>query len=169
MSVSYHIKGDAGYFRAVRERYYQQRPFLLRLTSQFSIVGLCLVVPWIYAWASDAEWKDGASVGIPAGILVAVGFYYLTNVLILAKLQGGGKSTEGTVTLSEEGVSGRGQHGQSLQYWTYYPRAVRFSDGILLLRPGVVRWLPDSAIKEGTADDATTLVASNIGMRRLDR
>jgi len=62
MSISYHIKGDAGYFRAVRERYYQQRPFLLRLTSQFSIVGVCLVVPWIYAWASDAAWKDGASV-----------------------------------------------------------------------------------------------------------
>lgn len=73
------------------------------------------------------------------------------------------------MTLSEEGVTGHGKHGESIQYWTTYPRAVRFSDGILLLRRGVIRWLPDSAISEGSGKEATKLIASKIAIRRLDQ
>jgi hypothetical protein len=167
MSIEYHVKGDAAYFRTVRDRYHQQRPFLLRLTSQFSILGACLILPWVYAWVTDASWKDGAAFGIPVGIVVAVGSLYLTKALILARLSGRGKNSEGSVTLSEEGVTGRGQHGQSLQYWTSYPRAVRFFDGILLLRGGVIRWLPDSALRLGTAEEATALVAAKTQLRRI--
>lgn len=166
MSIEYHVKGDAAYFRTVRDRYYQQRPFLLRLRTQFSVLGACLVLPWAYAWVTDAPWKDGAELGIPVGIVVAVGSLYLAKALILARLRARGKNSEGTVTLSEEGVTGRGQHGSTLQYWTSYPRAVRFFDGILLLRGGVIRWLPDSALQNGTAEEATALVATKTQLRR---
>jgi hypothetical protein len=125
VSIEYHVKGDAAYFRTVRDRYYRQRPYLLRLTSQFSILGACLILPWVYAWVTDASWKDGAAFGILVGIVVSVGSLYLTKALILARLKGRGKNSEGTVTLSEQGVTGRGQHGQTLQYWASYPRAVR--------------------------------------------
>jgi hypothetical protein len=167
MSIEYHVKGDAAYFRTVRDRYYRQRPFPLRLTSQFSILGACLVLPWVYAWVLDAPWKSGAEFGIPIGIVVAVGSFYLTKAIILARLRGRGKNSEGTVTLSEEGVTGRGQRGQTLQNWTSYPRAVRFFDGILLLRGGVIRWLPDSALRRGTAEEATALVAAKTQLRRM--
>lgn len=167
MSIEYHVKGDSAYFRTVRDRYYQQRPFLLRLTSQFSILGACLILPWIYAWVTDASWKDGAEFGIPVGVLVAVGGLYLTKALILARLGGRGKNSEGTVILTEEGVTGRGQRGKSLQYWASYPRAVRFSDGVLLLRGGVIRWLPDSALRQGTVEEATALVAAKTHLTRM--
>jgi hypothetical protein len=167
VSIEYHVKGDAAYFRAVRDRFYRQRPVLLRLTSQFSILGACLILPWVYAWATGASWKEGAEFGIPVGIVIAVGSFYLTKALILARLRSRGKSSEGTVTLSEEGVTGRGQHGQSLQYWASYPRAVRFFDGILLLRGGVIRWLPDSALQKGSAEEATALVAAKTQLRRI--
>ena len=167
MSIEYHVKGDADYFRTVRDRYYRQRPFLLRLTSQFSILGACLILPWVYAWVTETPWKDGAKFGIPVGIGVAIGSLYLTKALILARLTGRGKNSEGTVTLSEDGVTGRGQRGQTLQFWTSYPRAVRFFDGILLLRGGVIRWLPDSALRQGTAEEATALVAAKTQLRRI--
>jgi hypothetical protein len=169
VNVNYKINVDDAYFRSVINRYYRQRPFLLRLTSQFSILGACLVVPWVYALVTSADWKHGAIVGIPINILVAVGAHYLTKVLILDKLRWSGHSTEGTVVLSEEGVTVLGQHGQSIQYWTTYSRAVRFSDGILLLRRGVIRWLPDSAIERGTGEEAAELVASKMAIRRLDQ
>ncbi len=85
MSIDYKINADDAYFRTVINRYYEQRPFLLRLKSQSSIVGACLVVPWVYALIANADWKRGALVGIPIGILVAVGAYHLTKVLILDK------------------------------------------------------------------------------------
>ena len=51
--------------------------------------------------------------------------------------------------------------------WTVYNRAVHFSDGILLIRKGGIRWLPDAALTEGTAGDAIAIVRSHLPVREL--
>jgi hypothetical protein len=51
--------------------------------------------------------------------------------------------------------------------WTVYRRAIRFSDGILLTRPGAIRWLPDAAITQGTAAEALTIIHKKMPLRDL--
>jgi hypothetical protein len=51
--------------------------------------------------------------------------------------------------------------------WTVYDRAVHFSDGILLIRKGGIRWLPDAALTEGTAGDAIAIVRTHLPVREL--
>ena len=75
---------------------------------------------------------------------------------------------EPTVTMSEEGLGASGPHVQGKWDWPAYPSAVRHPDGIMLLRRGVIRWLPDSALLVGTPEDATALVRSKSTLRELN-
>jgi hypothetical protein len=55
--------------------------------------------------------------------------------------------------------------------WRYdvtYARAVRFPDGILLLRKGAIRWLPDRSLETGSVDEAMTLVRSKLPLRVIE-
>jgi hypothetical protein len=75
--------------------------------------------------------------------------------------------TEVTVTMSDTGLVASGHNVQGQWDWAAYPHAVRYSDGIMLLCPGVIRWLPDSALTVGTSADATALARSYSGFREL--
>lgn len=101
-----------------------------------------------------------------AAVLVMFGLVALTKWSILRRYKGradfGG---EATITLSEDGIVGIGRYVEGKWQWGAYPRAVRFSDGILLLRTGVVRWLPDAAIQVGTVEDVTKLVGTKSALR----
>jgi hypothetical protein len=68
--------------------------------------------------------------------------------------------------VSSEGLFASGPHVQGKWNWPAYP-AVRYSDGILLLRCGVIRWLPDSALLVGTPTDATAVARSKSVLREL--
>ena len=69
--------------------------------------------------------------------------------------------------MSADGLVGSGRHVEGKWAWAAYPRAVRYPDGIMLLRTGVIRWLPDSALTVGSPVDATTLARSNSALREL--
>jgi hypothetical protein len=72
-----------------------------------------------------------------------------------------------TVTMSEAGLDASGPHVQGKWDWAAYPSAVRYPDGIMLLRRGVIRWLPDSALLVGTPEEATALARSRSALREL--
>jgi hypothetical protein len=51
--------------------------------------------------------------------------------------------------------------------WSVYDRAVSFTDGLLLVRKGGIRWLPNAALTEGTPAEAVAVVQSHIPTRVL--
>jgi hypothetical protein len=58
-------------------------------------------------------------------------------------------------------------HGAGRFPWSVYDRAVSFSDGLLLVRKGGIRWLPHEALKEGSPAEALALVQSRLPVRVL--
>ena len=168
MSITYQFVADNSYFKAVIERYYKQRPFLFKPPVQYTLLLTVVACIWLYGSAMDASLQRSLALMLP--FLVAVGFLAvrLTSWGIMQRFKRQadfGKQT--TVTLSDEGVTATGEHVQSKWTWAAYPRSVRFPDGLLLMRTGVIRWLPDSALQDGTAEQAAALVGSKSNLRRV--
>jgi hypothetical protein len=51
--------------------------------------------------------------------------------------------------------------------WNVYDRAVSFSDGLLLVRKGGIRWLPHEALRGGSPAEALALVQGHLPVRVL--
>jgi hypothetical protein len=160
MQINYSFREDPAYVRTVIDRYYRQLPFLFRLPVQFGILGLVLG-----AWCA---WTIDPLSGVLIGTFVFVIGLLATRVGLLMRFKRRADfGQDVAVTISDEGVEAKGLHVQGTWQWAAYPRSVRFSDGILLLRAGVIRWLPDSAIREGTAEEAVSLVGSKSILRTV--
>jgi hypothetical protein len=166
MEIVYKFPADAVYYRTTMDRYYRQRPLPLRLASQYGI--LSLVAFSLFLAAQDAL---SPAVVLAAGITaiaLTLGMVALTKWGILQRFKGRAEfGTEATVTVSENGLSATGLHIQGKWDWAAYPSAVRYSDGILLLRAGVIRWLPDASIRVGSAESATALIGSKSELRSI--
>jgi hypothetical protein len=91
--------------------------------------------------------------------------FQLPALLKLRKSREFGK--EVTIALSEAGLEASGSNGHSVVKWNAYPRSVRYSDGILLARGGSIRWLPDSALEEGSIEEAIALVRAKTSFRSI--
>jgi hypothetical protein len=166
MKVSYNFSVDAAYFRNVVDRYFRQRPFFLRLPVQFGIAGL--LTSGFLIFTTNASNGAEAVVPLLIGAVVFVTGVLVTRAGILFRLKSKAEfGQEIVVVISDGGVEANGRYIQGTWQWAAYPKSVRFPDGILLMRAGTIRWLPDSAIKGGTADEATTLVASKTVLRRI--
>jgi len=74
---------------------------------------------------------------------------------------------EVTLIVSDGGLEASGPNGRSSVKWSAYPRSVRYADGILLTRGSAIRWLPNSALAEGTLPEVLALVESKTQMRTL--
>ena len=97
------------------------------------------------------------AIGIPAGVV-------LTKLGIRLKYRlrrRSGFGSETSYSMAETGITITGT-GQGSFAWSVYSRAVRFPDGVLLVRKGAVRWLPDGALKSGTVEEAMALVSSKL-------
>jgi hypothetical protein len=169
MDIIYKIRTDADYYKTVTDRYYQQRPFLFKLPVQFGLLSLGFVCWYVYAArATGTSTSDAIVVALIIGALILFGGIFLTKWGIHLRFKRRADyGTEATVTMSEAGIAASGQHVQGKWEWGAYPNAVRFTDGILLYRPGVIRWLPDAAVQGGTPDEATALVGSKTALRRI--
>ncbi len=168
MTITYKLLLDKRFYRVAVNRYYKQRSMLRKLPLQFLFVLILSFGVWAYAWKPHAEWLKIAGWGFLYIAVLWVFWFFFTKWSILNRFKRRADfNTETTVSLSDDGISVGGRHAKSESEWTAYPRAVRFSDGILLVRKGVIRWLPDSAIQEGTAQDATALVESKTELRRI--
>jgi hypothetical protein len=169
MKIEYKWQYDVNYYAAVVDRYYQQLPFFLHLPSQFTLLWLLGVI--MFSWATGEAFRDFAgwavligAIGIPAGVV-------LTKLGIRLKYRlrrRSGFGSETSYSMAETGITITGT-GQGTFAWSVYSRAVRFPDGIFLVRKGAVRWLPDAALKSGTVKEAMVLVSSQLPTRTINR
>jgi len=166
MQVTYKFRADTAYYRTLIERYYGQLPLLLHLQVQFGL--LALIVTAFIVIGFDSLQEKKWFVGLAAGALTFFGGVTATRWGIFQRFRYRGDfGSEVTVMMSGDGLIAIGDHIQGKWAWAAYPRAVRFSDGIMLLRAGVIRWLPDSALTLGRPDDATALARTNSALRVL--
>jgi len=167
----YKFRADAAYYKTIINRYYGQRHFLLRLPVQYGIVSLAIVGAFLGFKGSFT--RTALEIGVVAVVVLVVSMVTLTRFGILYRFKRRADfGAEAIVTISKEAITSSGRHAEGKWGWQAYPRSVRYPDGILLLRRGVIRWLPDSALQEGTSTDATALVKSKtimkqVGHRRL--
>jgi hypothetical protein len=166
MEVTYKFRVDAAYYRTLIDRYYQQRPLPFRLPVQFGF--LALIIGGAFASVEVAPLGFKVGIALIVGALVFFGGVALAKWGIYRRFRYRADfGTEATVTMSGAGLIASGPHVEGKWDWAAYPRAVRYSDGIMLLRRGVIRWLPDAALLVGTAADATALARSKSVLREL--
>jgi hypothetical protein len=165
-AIVYELQVDAPYFRTLIDRYYRQRSLFFRLPTRFACLAMVLIGAYLWKSATPMPYAVAES-AIFALALVLVGVA-LTKLAILHRFKRRPDfGTRVTVTLLKDGLSASSQNLNGKWGWASYPRSVRYRDGILLLRAGVVRWLPDLSITHGTVGAATDLVASKTTLRRL--
>jgi hypothetical protein len=166
MTVTYKFRIDADYYRDLIDRYYQQRPLIFRLQVQFGFAALVSIV--LVAFGFVAPTVNVAIVAATMAGLVYFGGIAVTRWGIFQRFRYRADfGTEVTVTMSDTGLTAAGLHSEGKWVWGAYPSAARFGDGVMLLRPGLIRWLPDSALIVGTRDEATTLVGNNSKIRAI--
>jgi hypothetical protein len=166
--VTYRIHTDDAYFATLMRRYWRQRPLFLRPIVQFSalpiaVASLWLLLPWKDVDATALRWA-----AVAWAVLMGPGAYFLVRTLLRMRFRGAAKlGTEIIFSLSGVGIAFSGPISRGEFQWQLYPRAVRFPDGIMLIRPRVVCWLPDSSLAEGTSSEATELVKSHTKLRNV--
>ncbi len=168
MTIDYRWRYDAGYYAAVVDRYYRQLPFVLHLPSQFTLLWLLGVL--LFSWVTGESIKEFAGWALLIGAVAIPLLVVLTKLGIRLKYRlraRSGFGTETSYSMAETGVTITGT-GQGTFAWSVYSRAIRFSDGLLLMRKGAVRWLPDTALESGSVVEATSLVSSRLPMRLIE-
>ena len=168
MAVTYRVRPDDAYFATMMKRYWRQRPVLLRPDIQFTILpivtgGVLLSALWsgtdhVILWIGAVVWA----------LIVGPGLYLLTKALLLQRFRTN-RALKGEIVyrLSDDGISFNGPSSRSVLQWQIYPRGVRFSDGIMLVRPKVICWLPDSALADANPVEATAFVARQVSLRHV--
>jgi hypothetical protein len=164
MEIVYKFRADAAYYKTIVDRYYGQRPFLLRLPVQYGIFALLLI--GLFLWRANSVSAALAAIAVIAAVLMVLVMVALTKLAILYRFRRRADfGAEATVIISEAGIASSGRHMEGKWGWPAYPRSVRYPDGILLLRAGVIRWLPDAAIQNSTPEAATALVRAHSALR----
>lgn len=164
--ITYKIHIDEIYYRALINRYYRQRPLLFRLPVQSGLLALIVAGAFLSLLIAPLENKAAAAIIMAA--VVFFGGIAITKWGVYQRFRYRGDfGTDATVSMSEAGLVATGRHAQGKWDWAAYPGAVRYSDGIMLLRRGVIRWLPDSALIVGAPEEATALVKSKSKLRTL--
>jgi hypothetical protein len=164
MAIRYQWHGDGRYYSTVVDRYYAQAPLLLRLRSQAIVLWIVITGPLLLIDDLDLKAK---AIWLVLATAFAFTFAPLIRWGIILKYRlrpSFGSETTFVMNANEVVVAGVGAGHFP---WTVYQRAVRFSDGILLIRPGAIRWLPDTALTEGTVSDTLEIVRQKIPLRDL--
>lgn len=166
MAPRYKYLFDRTYCRTVISRFYRQRPFYLRLHYQFAAIALIVLFAWASTQAAASRSSRAPFIALCVAGALILGFMFLVRFAIMMKLRKSREfGKEVTITLSDEGLEASGSNGRSSVKWSAYPRAVRYSDGILLARGGAIRWLPDAALEEGNVQDVLALVRAKTTLR----
>ena len=166
-SVVYKWRYDASYYKTVIDRQYEQLPIIFRLPVQFALAWLLCVA--VYVAMMNAPLLNIAGWALLIGVVMIPLLCGLTKRGILFRFRiRKSFGSDALFTMNESGVSIRGISLNGTYPWSIYSRGVRFPDGILLLRRGAIRWLPDSALQRGTAAKATQLVRSHLQIRLIE-
>ena len=167
MTLHYKYLFDSAYCKVVIARFYRQRPLLLRLPVQFAIP--VIIVMWIWSsWQKvDASWPHVIALTAAGVAVIAAGVFFV-RIGVLRRLKRISEfGLEVTLTISAQGLTVSSSNGGREYVWSAYPRSVRYADGILLMRGGAIRWLPDASLQDGSAEQATDQVRGKTKMRDL--
>jgi hypothetical protein len=158
-----HRTAGYGSTATVVKNQYRQLPFLLRLCSQATILWIVLSgITLSSELEFRAKWVFLALITVFACVFPSL---VKRGVILRYRVRPTfGAETTFRMGDNEVVITGPGA-GRFL--WTVYDRAVHFSDGILLVRKGGIRWLPDAALTEGTPSDAIAIVRTHLPVREL--
>lgn len=164
MVIIYRWRYDATYYRAVIDRYYRQLPFVLYLPTQFILLwSLVVAMCW---YLTDIARTELVMWALLIGAIAIPTLVFLTKKAIFLKYRiRPSFDSEACYSFSDSGGTIQQHAGETRFPWSTYVRAVRFPDGILLLRKGAVRWLPDRSLETGSVDEAMALVRSKLPLR----
>jgi len=163
MTVQYAWRGDDQYYSTVAERYYRQLPFIFRLRSQAFLLGAIVAFLGI---AGNADTQSRIGWALVAAAVAWFFPYVIRRAFVLKYRLRPTFGAEAGLTMGEDAVVIVGP-GACRFPWKLYDRAVRYADGIMLITPGMARWLPDAALIEGTPTDATAMVRSRLPLRDI--
>lgn len=163
MEIKYAWHSDDRYYATVVKNQYRQLPLLLHLRSQAIICWIVLSgLTVLLDWDDRSKW---VFLGLITAFACVFPALVKHGIILKYKLRPTfGAETTFTMTDNEVVITGPGAGHFP---WTVYDRAVHFSDGILLVRKGGIRWLPDAALKEGTPGDAIAIVRTHLPVREL--
>jgi hypothetical protein len=165
MALVYRMRADKKYFDALIDRYWRQRPVFLRPQVQHSILAMVVAAAWVLAPWHGVDYVYVVTFAFVLALAVGPGGYYLTRSLILSRFRGKKLIGENVIyTLNDDNLHFEGPQRSATVRWPAYSKAVRYADGMLLLRPGVACWLPDSALSGGDRETATAFVASRTAL-----
>jgi len=158
MNVTYRFVAGVAFFDIGARRYRRQHP--QRLTTGVPIaIGIAAVSSVaLYGLLFTPTWwplPHTASPVIITAVTIALTTQLFTRSARFRRLPGFGD--EVTTILNEDGVSVTSRNATASFGWPVFDRAARFSDGILLVSGQIYRWLPNSAIRDGTLTDALVL------------
>src|SRR5688572_2416210 len=147
---TYQLTLNEPYFRVSIARYYQQRSFWLRPETQFAAIGVVTVVAAIWL-APVGVGRVGFIIAMSMlAAVFAIGGLIAVRVLVYRKFRHASYfGAASTTMLTDEGVAVRGSRGENVTAWSKYQAAVRYFDGIMLLRQGAMWWLPDASLANG--------------------
>lgn len=167
MTITYRILANAAYYKTLMDRYDLQRVRWQKFSFQYTALGLFIAA--VYFLMTPPMTEKSFVYSLAIGAFVAYGSLLITKLGLFWRLSRRPDfGQEHEVVVSEEGITAIGAHVKGNWSWPAYPDSVRFPDGILLMRRGAIRWLPDAAIANGDARTATALVASKTTLRHLD-
>lgn len=161
--VAYAWRSDKRYYFTVVNRYYRQvsLPFHLGVQAVSAwIVTSAVVLGFDIDLVMRCIW-------LAACVVFGLVFPYLVRGVIVLKFRlrpTFGAETTFKMADTEVLITGPGAGHFP---WSVYDRAVSFSDVVLLVSKGGIRWLPHEALREGTPAQALGLVQSHLPVRAL--
>jgi hypothetical protein len=169
MNATYRFTPDVRYYYQSRRRFERQRPFFSRQPVGSLLSVFPIVVVWFALWLAAPELEAAVRYLFLYGFAIyAVALIAIQGLLYWRIKVNASKVAELTFALSEEGISASHATAQSTIAWETWPRAVRFRDGMMLLRTRFHRvWLPDSALQGATPDEVTQLVQSKVRLQHV--
>lgn len=168
MTISYNFVADATYLRTALVRFRRQKPHRYRGPLIFGLIAICLAGAWVYARKTNAEWIAVPQFTLIGGLVGGLGGAAIGWLMQSRRLKRtAGQGVTVIVRLSDEEVTTSDAQARTHLRWTVFTRAVRFPDGIILLRGRVLRWLPDAALQDGSPEEATALVRSKLSLAEV--
>jgi len=166
MRAAYSIVFDKTYCQSVVARYNRQRFLLLRPHVLIPMQPLAVAVIWV-AVARNYEAWNLFFAGLMAFEMVFAGFqwFYLRHFPFRRLMRRAGEAVR--YMLTEDGLEVVGPLAEGKLQWAVYPKSVRYEDGVLLLRPGTICWLPDAALSGATVDEVVGFLQSKTSMRHM--
>jgi hypothetical protein len=173
MSFMYSMAVDDAYARTFLKRFTQSRFRYHRLVfiavSLLSLLGSLAFFAVVDPGLLPSLLRTMAVMLLPAVMILAI----LAPLLrarqvkrIVAAASGGA-----SVTLSDEGISTTSASSQSRTQWSAYDHALRYDDGLMLMRMKnlPILWLPDRSLVDASPDEVTSFVAKILPLSERGR